>query len=80
MPLWKTYNDKMKKSPLADLNNISLTPGGGSCTAAGFLSNFTACPSWLHLDIASFSGERYFRLVFSGWLFITDGLVLDKPV
>ena len=52
MPLWKTYNDKMKKSPLADLNNISLTPGGGSCTAAGFLSNFTACPSWLHLDIA----------------------------
>ena len=27
MPLWKSYNDKMKKSPLADLNNISLTPG-----------------------------------------------------
>ena len=52
MPLWQTYNDKMKKSPLADLNNISLTPGGGSCTAAGFLSNFTKCPSWLHLDIA----------------------------
>merc|ERR1719500_1384977 len=52
MPLWQTYNDKMKKSPLADLNNISLTPGGGSCTAAGFLSNFTKCSSWLHLDIA----------------------------
>ena len=52
MPLWKTYNDKMKKSPLADLNNISLTPGGGSCTAAAFLGNFTSCPSWLHLDIA----------------------------
>ena len=52
MPLWRTYNDKMKKSALADLNNISLTPGGGSCTAAGFLSNFTKCSSWLHLDIA----------------------------
>ena len=52
MPLWRSYSDKMKKSPLADLNNISLTPGGGSCTAAGFLSNFTSCSSWLHLDIA----------------------------
>jgi len=52
MPLWKTYADKMKNSPLADLNNISLTPGGGSCTAAGFLSNFTTCSSWMHLDIA----------------------------
>ena len=52
MPLWQTYKDKMKNSPLADLNNISLTPGGGSCTAAGFLANFTTCPSWMHLDIA----------------------------
>ena len=26
--------------------------GGGACTAAGFLSNFTNCPSWMHLDIA----------------------------
>jgi len=52
MPLWQTYKDKMKNSPLADLNNISLTPGGGSCTAAGFLANFTTCSSWMHLDIA----------------------------
>ena len=52
MPLWKLYNDKMKKSALADLNNISSSPGGGSCTAAAFLSNFTSCPAWLHLDIA----------------------------
>ena len=52
MPLWKLYNEKMKKSALADLNNISLSPGAGSCTAAAFLSNFTACPAWLHLDIA----------------------------
>lgn len=52
MPLWKTYANKMKNSPLADLNNISLTPGAGSCTAAGFLSRFTTCSSWMHLDIA----------------------------
>jgi len=52
MPLWQSYQDKMKNSPLADLNNISLTPGGGSCTAAGFLANFTSCTSWMHLDIA----------------------------
>jgi len=52
MPLWQTYRKKMENSPLADLNNISLTPGGGSCTAAAFLSVFTTCPAWLHLDIA----------------------------
>ena len=27
MPLWQHYTQQMKKSPLADLNNISLTPG-----------------------------------------------------
>jgi len=52
MPLWKHYTDQMKKSPLADLNNISLTPGGGSCTAAAFLREFTQCKNWMHLDIA----------------------------
>ena len=83
MPLWKHYTDQMKKSPLADLNNISLTPGnwivntlmiidlkcllflviqystillgGGSCTAAAFLREFTQCKNWMHLDIA---GEK----------------------
>lgn len=52
MPLWRHYTDKIKKSTLADLNNISLTPGGGSCTAAAFLREFTKCPTWLHLDMA----------------------------
>lgn len=52
MPLWQHYTDQVKKSPLADLNNISLTPGGGSCTAAAFLKQFTKCGSWLHLDMA----------------------------
>jgi len=52
MPLWQHYTDKMKKSPLADLNNVSSSPGGGSCTAAAFLREFTKCPTWLHLDMA----------------------------
>jgi len=51
MPLLQHYTDQLK-SPLADLNNISLRPGGGSCTAAAFLKEFTTCQSWLHLDIA----------------------------
>lgn len=51
MPLLQHYKDQLK-SPLADLNNISLRPGGGSCTAAAFLREFTKCQSWLHLDIA----------------------------
>jgi len=52
MPLWQHYTKQMKNSPLADLNNISLTPGGGSCTAAAFLKEFTQCKNWMHLDIA----------------------------
>jgi len=69
MPLWSHYEEKMKKSPLADLNNISLTPGGGSCTAAAFLKQFTTCPSWLHLDIAGVmesDGEPYLPSGMSG--------------
>ena len=26
--------------------------GGGSCTAAAFLREFTKCATWLHLDMA----------------------------
>merc|ERR1712025_458085 len=69
MPLWSHYEEKMKKSPLADLNNISLTPGGGSCTAAAFLKQFTTCPSWLRLDIAGVmesDGEPYLPSGMSG--------------
>jgi len=51
MPLWNHYTDKMKVSALADLNNAP-GGGGGSCTAAAFLRQFTTCPSWLHLDMA----------------------------
>lgn len=50
MPLWDEYR-KQLKSNFADLGNIG-TPGGGSVTAACFLSEFTGAYDWAHLDIA----------------------------
>jgi leucyl aminopeptidase len=50
MPLWEEYN-KQLKSPFADMANIG-GPGGGSITAACFLSRFTKNMRWAHLDIA----------------------------
>lgn len=40
-----------------DMNNISRTKGGGSCTAAAFLREFVSKDTpWVHLDIASVMG------------------------
>jgi leucyl aminopeptidase len=50
MPLWPEYT-KQLKSNFADLANIG-GPGGGSVTAACFLSEFTQKYDWAHLDIA----------------------------
>jgi leucyl aminopeptidase len=50
MPLWDDYQEQLK-SNFADLANIG-GPGGGSITAACFLSNFTEGLRWAHLDIA----------------------------
>jgi len=50
MPLWEEYNQQLK-SPFADMANIG-GPGGGSITAACFLSRFTKQQTWAHLDIA----------------------------
>lgn len=50
MPLWPAYK-KQLESPFADLANIG-TPGGGSITAACFLSDFVDNIPWAHLDIA----------------------------
>ena len=44
------------ESHLADLNNIGKIGGGGSCTAAAFLKEFTEAPHWMHFDIAGVSG------------------------
>ncbi len=50
MPLWEDYA-KQLESPFADLGNIG-GPGGGSITAACFLSRFSEDYRWAHLDIA----------------------------
>ena len=43
------------KSPIADLKNTSNVKGGGACTAATFLQQFTEGTTWAHLDIAGSS-------------------------
>ncbi len=50
MPLWEEYT-KQLQSNFADLANIG-NGGGGSVTAACFLSEFTKAYPWAHLDIA----------------------------
>lgn len=52
MPLDDFYRKSMV-STIADLKNISGSPHGGSCTAAGFLQHFIEGDTpWAHLDIA----------------------------
>lgn len=50
MPLWDDYQNQLN-SNFADMANIG-GPGGGSITAACFLSRFTKKYPWAHLDIA----------------------------
>jgi leucyl aminopeptidase len=50
MPLWDDYQ-KGLDSNFADMANVA-GPGGGSITAACFLSRFTKDYRWAHLDIA----------------------------
>jgi leucyl aminopeptidase len=51
MPLGKAY-DKLLKSDIADMQNISGGRAGGSITAAQFLKRFVGETPWAHLDIA----------------------------
>jgi leucyl aminopeptidase len=51
MPVDDDYADMMK-SQIADVQNISSGDGGGACTAAAFLREFTGDVPWIHLDIA----------------------------
>jgi aminopeptidase len=52
MPLMRHFLQPMK-SDVADLINSGSGRGGGSCTAAAFLQEFTdEHPRWAHLDIA----------------------------
>lgn len=50
LPLWDDYQHQLK-SNFADIANIG-GPGGGSITAACFLSRFAKDYNWAHLDIA----------------------------
>jgi leucyl aminopeptidase len=50
MPLWEDYQKQLNTN-FADVANIG-GPGGGSITAACFLSRFAEKYPWAHLDIA----------------------------
>ncbi len=50
MPLWDDYQKQLKTN-FADVSNLG-GPGGGSITAACFLSRFATKYTWGHLDIA----------------------------
>lgn len=52
MPLDKEWQKAME-SDFADIQNLSKSPGAGSCTAAGFLQYFIdEDRNWAHIDIA----------------------------
>lgn len=51
LPLPDDYKESLK-SEIADMNNIADMNGGGSITAALFLSKFVEDTRWAHLDIA----------------------------
>lgn len=56
-PLRKEY-DKLLKSPIADMQNISAGRGAGSITAAQFLQRFVNKTPWAHLDIAGMAWTK----------------------
>jgi len=57
MPLWKPYRP-MLDSKVADLNNVSPGPMGGSITAALFMQEFVG-PGipWVHLDVYAWNAS-----------------------
>lgn len=58
MPLTDAHSE-MLKSEIADMQNISNGPGGGSSTAAAFLGRFVKKDvSWAHLDIAGMAWNQ----------------------
>jgi len=50
--------DKMLKSEIADMKNISSGRGAGSITAAQFLARFIGTTPWAHLDIAGVTWSK----------------------
>ncbi len=51
LPLWDEL-DTFLDSPIADVANVTDSPGGGAITAGLFLRRFTGETPWAHLDIA----------------------------
>jgi leucyl aminopeptidase len=54
LPLYKPYRDFLN-SPIADINNNSVSPYAGAITAALFLQDFIAETPWMHLDIMAWN-------------------------
>lgn len=53
MPLFNLYGKQIRDAGhLGDINNITGSRAGGSCTAAAFLKEFVTHDKWMHLDIA----------------------------
>lgn len=67
LPMWDEYQPQLD-SNFADIANIG-SPGGGSITAACFLSRFTKNMRWAHLDIAG-----------TAWLSGADKGATGRPV
>ncbi|MEK7306923.1 MAG: leucyl aminopeptidase, partial [Nitrospirota bacterium] len=59
LPLWEEYSEQIK-SDIADIKNVG-GRGGGTITAAAFLSKFVENYPWVHLDIAGTSWNEQDR-------------------
>jgi len=80
LPLNEGY-DKMLKSKIADMKNISGTTNAGSIVAAQFLQRFVDKTPWAHLDIAGVAwqdGEQ--RPLSPGWGVGWGVRILDRLV
>ena len=74
LPFYRCYVERMKKSDVANLRNLSGVKGGGALTAAGFLSEFVEIENWAHLDIAGVFKNN------GGCEYMKTGTMTGKPV
>ena len=80
LPLNEAY-DKMLKSKIADMKNISGTTSAGSIVAAQFLQRFVDNTPWAHLDIAGVAwqdGEQ--KPLSPGWGVGWGVRILDRLI
>jgi leucyl aminopeptidase len=80
LPLNEGY-DKMLKSKIADMKNISGTTAAGSIVAAQFLQRFIDKTAWAHLDIAGVAWQDGVQRPLSpGWGVGWGVRILDRLV